>query len=163
LKPSIRDATSADVYAIVGILIASKKGSFPHLVNDHDRDVAFWTNRWNDYLTHGSSAQNSLGDGFVLLAEFDSRPVAFAAYHHTTRHDTNAELQAIFVLPGAQRCGIGSELLRVIAGRLRDDGSASLCVGYEPRNPYKRFYLKHGAVEINPHWAVWRDLSDVVP
>lgn len=155
----IRDAVPSDADAIVAVLIASKEGSLSHIIGDHDRNVPFFTDRWRDYLTNGSSAQMSRGDGFGLLAELDGRPSAFAAYHHTTRHNTDAELESIYVLPEAQGCGIGSELLRIIGGRLRADGSRAMCVGYDPRNRYKRFYLKHGAVEINPHWAVWRDLS----
>jgi hypothetical protein len=38
-----------------------------------------------------------------------------------------------------------------------------MCVGFGPENPYKRFYFKHGAVPINPHWAMWPDVSLLVP
>jgi GNAT superfamily N-acetyltransferase len=155
---TIREATPEDVDTIVAILIASKEASFPDTVDDHDRDVAFWTNRWRGYLTEGSRAQQSRGDGIAFLAEIDGRPVGFAAYHHTTRHNTDAELQSIYILKEAQGQGVGTRLLRVIAGRLHADGSRTLCVGFGPENPYKCFYFKHGAVAINPHWAVWRDL-----
>ena len=159
----IRDATPADAGTLVTILIACKEASFPDLVDDHDRDVKFWTDRWHGYLTTGSLAQMSRGDGFAFLAELSGRPVGFAAYHHTARHGTDAELESIYVLREAQRQGLGTELLRVIGGRLRAEGSRSLCVGYDPRNPYKYFYRKHGAVEIEPHWAVWRDINPLVP
>jgi GNAT superfamily N-acetyltransferase len=155
----IRDATPADTDTLVAILIATKEGSFPDLVDDHDRDVRFWTDRWRGYLTQGSSAQMSRGDGFALLAEIGDRPVGFAAYHHTSRHGADAELQAIFVRTEAQGQGVGTELLRLIGGRLHAEGSRTMCVGYDPRNPYSRFYRKHGAVEISPHWALWRDVS----
>jgi GNAT superfamily N-acetyltransferase len=155
----IRDATPADAGTLVHILIASKEASFPELVSDHDRNARFWTDRWKDYLTTGSRAQMSRGDGFAFLAEWNGRAVGFAAYHHTRRHDADAELESIYVLKELQRRGLGTELLSVIGGRLREEGSRSLCVGYDPRNPYKSFYLKHGAVEIGPYWAVWRDLG----
>ncbi|MCZ6916433.1 MAG: GNAT family N-acetyltransferase [Gemmatimonadetes bacterium] len=158
-KPHIREATAMDTDAIVAILIASKEGSFPHLIDDHDRDVPFWTNRWRRYLSEGSRAQQSRGDGFAFLAESDGRPVGFAAYHHTTRHGADAELQAIYVLREAQGRGLGTALLWVIGGRLYAEGSRTMCVGYDSRSPYKRFYLKHGAVEINRHWARWQDLG----
>jgi GNAT superfamily N-acetyltransferase len=154
----IRVATPEDAGALAAILIASKEASFPELIDDHDRNAPFWTDRWKGYLTTGSRAQMSRGDGFAFLAELNGRAVGFAAYHHTRRHGTDAELESIYVLKEAQRRGLGTELLRLIAGRLREDGSRSLCVGYDPRNPYKSFYLKHGALEIEPHWAVWRDV-----
>jgi GNAT superfamily N-acetyltransferase len=159
----IREATPADVDTVVAILIASKESSFPHLVDDHDRNASFWVDRWRRYISEGSSAQMSCGDGFVFLAEADGRAVGFAAYHHTRRLGTDAELESIYVLKEAQGRGVGTALLGVIVGRLRAEGSRTLCVGYDPRNPYKRFYLKHGAVEINPHWAVWRELKWEVP
>ena len=85
--------------------------------------------------------------------------MGFAAYHHTTRHDTDAELQSIYVLKEAQGQGVGTRLLQVIANRLHAEGSRTMCVGYAPDNPYRRFYFKHGAVAINPHWAMWPDVS----
>lgn len=157
----IRDARPADTDTIVGILIASNEASFPHLLDEHGRDHAFWTDRWRRYLTQGSAAQFSLGDGFALLAELEGRAVGFAGYHHTTRHGTDAELESIYVLEDAQGGGIGSRLLGIVASRLLAGGSRTMCVGYHPKNPYKRFYVKHGAVEINPHWAVWNDLAPV--
>jgi GNAT superfamily N-acetyltransferase len=155
----IREATESDVATIVAILIASKESSFPDLIDDHDRNAPFWANRWRRYISDGSTAQMSRGDGFAFLVETAGRAVGFAAYHHTIRHDTDAELESIYVLKEAQGRGLGTQLLREIASRLHADGSRTMCVGYDPRNPYKRFYLKNGAVEISPHWAVWGDLT----
>jgi GNAT superfamily N-acetyltransferase len=85
------------------------------------------------------------------------------AYHHTTRLGTDAELQNIYVLEEWQGRGVGSHLLGVVAHRLRADGSRTMCVGYDAASPYKRFYLKHGAVETEPGsaWAIWPDVGDL--
>jgi GNAT superfamily N-acetyltransferase len=157
---ALRQATADDVDTIVGILIASKEASFPDTTDDHDRDRAFWTSRWRGYLTRGSAAQQSLGDGWVFLADADGRAVGYIAYHHTRRHGADAELQNIYVLKDAQRQGVGTRLLAVIAHRLRADGSRTMCVGYDTNSPYTRFYFKHGAAEISPGapWAMWRDI-----
>ncbi|HYK82462.1 MAG TPA: GNAT family N-acetyltransferase [Gemmatimonadales bacterium] len=163
MGPSIRAATPSDADAIVALLIASKEQSLPQLLDALDRDVGFWTDRWRRYLTEGSRAQMARGDGFAFLAEVNGRLAGFAAYHHTTRHDTDAELESIYVLKDAQGRGVGTALLRLIGSRVFADGSRAMCVGYNPRNPYKRFYWKHGAVEIDPHWAVWRDLTLFAP
>jgi GNAT superfamily N-acetyltransferase len=161
MTPHIRHATASDTDTIVKILIASKEASFPDTIDDHDRDVPFWTHRWHGYLTRGSQAQKSLGDGWVFLAELDGVPVGYVAYHHTTRHSTDAELQNIYVLRDLQGQGIGTHLLGVIAHRLHADGSRSMCVGYDADSPYKRFYLKHGAIETEPGspWAIWHDVG----
>ena len=53
----LRRATVADTDTIVRILIATKEQSFPDTVDDHDRDVAFWADRWRGYIAVGSQAQ----------------------------------------------------------------------------------------------------------
>jgi GNAT superfamily N-acetyltransferase len=116
--PHIRRAGVDDTGTIVRILIASKEASFPDTIDDHDRDVRFWTHRWSGYIANGSRAQQSRGDGWVYLAELDGVAVGYAAYHHTTRHGTDAELQSIYVLKEAQGQGIGTHLLGTIAHRL---------------------------------------------
>jgi GNAT superfamily N-acetyltransferase len=151
-----------DVDTIVRILIDTKASSSPTTIDDHDRDVPFWTERWRRYIERGSRARQSLGDGYVFIAEdiADERRVAigYAAYHHTRRFNTDAELQNIYVLKEWQRRGIGTRLLGVVAHRLVKDGSKTMCVGFDADSPYKQFYAKYGA-EIDGAWAIWRDVA----
>jgi len=166
VAPHIRRATANDTQTVVKILIASKEVSFT--IDEHDRDVQFWTRRWRGYIVSGSSARQSRGDGWVFLAEVERQPVGYVAYHHTKRHGTDAELQNIYVLKQWQGRGIGTRLLGCVAHRLSADGSRTLCVGYDPDSPYKRFYIKYGAVEIQPGspWAsqasACRIISDAI-
>ncbi len=158
---NIRRATVADTETVVRILIAAKEASFPDTIDEHDRDVRFWTRRWRGYIASGSRARQSRGDGWVYLAEMEGMPVAYVAYHHTRRHGTDAELQNIYVLKDWQGHSIGTHLLGTVAHRLAADGSRSMCVGYDSDSPYTRFYRRHGAVEIAPGapWAIWPDLA----
>ena len=157
----IRRATPDDADAVVRILIASKEASFPDGIDDHDRDVEFWTRRWRDYLLRGTVPLRVFGDGWVFIAESGGQPVAYVAYHHTRRLGSDAELQNIYVLREWQSKGVGTLLLGVVAHRLYRDGSRRLCVGYDANSPYKRFYMKHGAIEIQPGspWAIWHDVA----
>ena len=159
----LRRATADDTETVVGILIASKIASFPETVDEHDRDTAFWSRRWRGYITKGSQSQQSLGDGWVFLAELDGVSVGYVAYHHTRRLDTDAELQNIYVLKDVQRQGIGTSLLGVVAHRLQADGSRTMCVGFGAASPYRRFYFKYGAAETAPGapWAIWHDVSEL--
>ena len=166
--PHIRRATPDDTDTVVRILIAAKEASFPDTIDEHDRDVTFWTRRWRGYIKHGSGARQSRGDGWVFLAEVGGQPVGYVAYHHTSRHGTEAELQNIYILKEWQRRGIGAHLLGTVAHRLHADGSRTMCVGYDADSPYKRFYFKYGAVETQPGsaWAIWPDLgalADLLP
>lgn len=161
LELQIRLATVEDVDAIVSIYVGTKRDSLPELIEDYDRDLPFLTNRWRSYIREGSRAQMAMGDSFSLLAIADKQPVGFAAYHHTRRHDTQVELQSLYVRKEAQGRGVGTQLLQSIAVRLIEEGSTTMCVGYDPRNPYRRFYYKYGAVEINPHWSYWPDVHAI--
>ncbi len=152
---TLRDAVPEDTGAIARLQIQTKEEALAGLTDDHDRDFGFWQDRWLRYLRDGSSAQKALGDGFAILAESGPDLVGFAAYHHTRRWGCDAELQSIYVRLSWQRQGVGRTLLREIMRRLRAEGSRSLCVGYAPENPYRRFYFKNGAVAINAHWAYW--------
>lgn len=156
----IRRAGIRDADTVVRILIASKEASFPDTIEDHDRDVAFWTRRWRDYIARGRLPFSILGDGWVFLAEVGEVPVGYIAYHHTRRLETDAELQNIYVLKEWQRKGIGTSLLSVVAHRLAADGSRSMCVGYDSNSPYKNFYFSHGAIEASPGapWSIWHDV-----
>ena len=160
LNLRIRRAGIGDTDTVVRILIASKEASFPETVEDHDRDVTFWTRRWHDYIARGNLPFSILGDGWVFLAEIGGVPVGYIAYHHTRRLETDAELQNIYLLKDWQRKGIGTALLGVVAHRLAADGSRSMCVGYDSDSPYKRFYSKHGALETSPGapWSIWKDV-----
>ena len=157
----IRNAAPDDAATIVRVMIETKQASTIGPLDPHDLDADFWLERWRVYIAAGSKAQYAKGDGSCIIATIDGNGVGFAAWHHTSRWDCDAELQSIYVLPHAQRRGIGTRLFETVLGRLQADGSRSLCVGYAPDNPYKRFYAKHGAVEIEPHWAVWRSLRSI--
>lgn len=161
MVPTIRRANLSDTDTVVRILIASKAASFPDTIEDHDRDVQFWTRRWRDYILRGSLPLAVFGDGWVFLAEMAGVPVAYVAYHHTRRHGTDAELQNIYALKEWQRRGIGTHLLGTVAHRLQADGSRSMCVGFDANSPYRRFYMKYGAVEREPGcpWAIWHDVG----
>lgn len=79
MVPHVRRATPQDTDVVVRILIASKDASFPQGIDEHDRDVSFWTRRWHAYIASGSRAQQAAGDGWVFLAEVDALPVGYVA------------------------------------------------------------------------------------
>jgi hypothetical protein len=38
--------------------------------------------------------------------------------------------------------------------------AAKVCVDVDPANTTaRRFYTRHGAVPLNPHWLVWNDIT----
>lgn len=150
------DAKPRDAEAIARLMIRCKEQSFDEELHPHELDLEFWQERWEGYLTNGSMAEHALGDGFVIAALSGTEMLGFAGWHHTRRYDCDGELLSIYVDHAQQGKGVGTALLREIMGRLTAEGGQGLCVEYEPDNPYRRFYNKHGAQEVAPRWAVWR-------
>ena len=155
----IRRAEPSDALEIAETYFEAKLASLPDLVTDRDRDIVFQTKRWRDYISEGSRAQHAKGDGYVYLAEIEGRVAGYVAWHSTSRHGVDAELQSLYVLRQCEPIGVGGGLLLHAAREVMARGLRSMCVGYDPVNPYKRFYFKSGAVEVSAHWAVWADVS----
>ncbi|MGB6077420.1 MAG: GNAT family N-acetyltransferase, partial [Candidatus Acidiferrales bacterium] len=89
--------------------------------------------------------------------------VGFIAGHLTRRHSCDGELEWINVIPERRGGGIASELLRLLAGWFVAQKASRICVDVEPTNTAaRRFYARHGAEELNPHWLVWKDIDVVL-
>ena len=89
--------------------------------------------------------------------------VALIAGHLTRRFQCDGELEWINVVPEHRRSGIASALLRLLAEWFVGQQALRVCVDVDPANgEARRFYSRHGAVELNPHWLVWNDISVVL-
>lgn len=81
--------------------------------------------------------------------------------HRTERFDCEGELQYLYVAPSARRTGVASALLAELWIWFRHEKIHRICVDVEPSNRGARaFYRSHGAVDLNPHWLVWPDISN---
>jgi len=150
-------AELSDATELARVEIESKRRSIPHLVDAADVDFAQRERRWMTYF-QGLSPASSKGERRVLKAVLDGACVGYIAGHLTTRYEMDSEIQSFYVLREHQRRGIGSALLAGLADWLVGRGATSLCVGIAAGNPYRAFYLKHGAGYLNPHWMYWTDV-----
>lgn len=103
----------------------------------------------------------SLPERLVIVAQQDEQSIGFIAGHRSTRLGCTGELQWMFVLPSWQRKGIGAALLRPLATWFIEQESRKVIVDAPPENPYRAFYLKHGAVPLDAYWLYWEDISKV--
>ena len=103
----------------------------------------------------------SLSERLIIVAEQDDQIVGFIAGHRSRRMGCTGELQWMFVLPHWQRRGIGAALLRPLATWFIEQGSRTVIIDAPPENPYRAFYLKHGAVALDAYWLYWKDIGDV--
>jgi GNAT superfamily N-acetyltransferase len=147
----IREATVADVPALAAIR-ARTWGT--------EED---WRQRITGYLQRTLHPQHALPERVIFMAIVDSAPAGLVAGHLTQRFDCNGELQWIDVVPEHQRRGIAAQLLRRQAEWFVSHNSTRVCVDVQPDNVIARcFYTRQGAVPLNPHWMVWKDIAAVL-
>jgi len=116
------------------------------------------------------SAKKYLRDGFGddpafegLVAEADSRVVAYALYHSgydTDRGQRMIYLIDLYVTPAFQRCGIGEKLMQRISEIGRARGAELIAWSVLERNATAaRFYEKLGAVYANHVRVMWMPIE----
>ena len=118
----------------------------------------YWVERIGQYLASEYSPQKALAARLVFVAENSGEVVGFAAAHQTQRFKCDGELQWIDVSEERRREGIAGRLLACVGEWFVAHELKRICVDVDPENSAaRRFYAKHGAVPLNPHWMVWED------
>ena len=136
---SIRPAVVEDAPAIARVHVESwrttYKGIFPENVLD-GLSVSDRTRFWNETLTKPPIP-------FVTLVACDEAGVVGFACGGTERTGElgcDGELQAMYLLEGVQRRGLGSLLIRRFVRELQSVGFNSMALWVLARNPSRGFY-----------------------
>ena len=59
--------------------------------------------------------------------------------------------------------GAAAGLIRTLAKWFVAQNALKICVDVEPSNTVaRRFYARHGAEDLKPHWMVWNDIRVVL-
>ena len=153
----IEIAQPSDGFELTTVEIASKKTSIPNSIDSIEVDFDLRFQRWQNYFK-GLSPSSSKPERIVLKALIDQKIIGYLAGHLSTRYGKDAEIQSFYILKNHQRKGIGHALLTNFSKWLKTQNAHSVCVGGEPKNPYRAFYLKYGGQLLNPHWIYWDDL-----
>ncbi|MFZ3245385.1 MAG: GNAT family N-acetyltransferase [Candidatus Acidiferrales bacterium] len=123
----------------------------------------YWRRRIAAYMDGDLDPRLALKPRVGYVAYEGDTLVGFIAGHLTRRHSCDGELEWINVIPERRGSGIASELLRLLAGWFVAQKASRICVDVEPTNTAaRRFYARHGAEELNPHWLVWKDIDVVL-
>jgi L-amino acid N-acyltransferase YncA len=138
---SIRAATEQDTVAISHVHVHSWRTTYAGIVPDEYLATLNEAERvplWRAWLTR---------DIQVYVADLDGEVVGFISGGPIREpvQTYDAELYAIYLLEQAQRHGIGTALLRELAGSLLNKGFTSMIVWVLERNPSKHFYVKSSA------------------
>lgn len=116
-------------------------------------------NRMARYLAREHHPDQALMPRVIYVARESEALVGYIAGHLTRRYDCDGELQWIYVIPEHRGSGVASELLRLLADWFDEQSAARICVDVDPNNLIaRRFYTRHGAELLNPHWLVWSDI-----
>jgi ribosomal protein S18 acetylase RimI-like enzyme len=123
----------------------------------------YWRFRISRYLARELHPRQALMPRASYVALEGDALVGFIAGHLTRRFACDGELEWINVIPERRGSGVASELLRLLAAWFATQKASRICVDVEPANtPARRFYTRHGAEDLNPHWLVWNDINVVL-
>jgi ribosomal protein S18 acetylase RimI-like enzyme len=124
---------------------------------------AYWKVRIARYLDCELNPQHALMPRVIYVASEGGCLVGFIAGHLTRRHACDGELEWINVIPERRGSGIAAELLRLLAAWFVAEKASRICVDVDPANTAAlRFYKRHGAEDLKPHWLVWNNISVVL-
>jgi GNAT superfamily N-acetyltransferase len=122
----------------------------------------FWRVRIANYLADEAFPQQALRERVVYVAVDGETVVGFIAGHRTRRYGCDGELEWIDVIAERRGSGVAGELLRRLAEWFVERKALRVCVDVDPANVVaRRFYTRHGAETLNPHWLVWKDIRVV--
>jgi GNAT superfamily N-acetyltransferase len=123
----------------------------------------FWEKRISGYMDREHHPQKALMPRVIYVALEGDSLVGFIAGHLTRRYECDGELEWIDVIAERRRSGVASELLRLLAAWFAGQKASRICVDVDPANTVaRRFYARHGAESLNPHWLVWNDIGVVL-
>ncbi len=123
----------------------------------------YWTGSISRYLSCEQHPRQALMPRTSYVAVEGDSLVGFIAGHLTRRYSCDGELQWINVIPERRGTPIASELLRHLAVWFSQQNAKRICVDVQPANSVaRRFYIRHGARELNAHWLVWEDIKAVL-
>jgi len=126
-------------------------------------EEASWKERILGYLECEIHPRKARKARMVYVAMGGDTLVGFIAGHLTRRYECDGELQWINVAAERRGSGIAPELLRRLAAWFVGRKALKICVDVQPSNTVaRRFYRRHGAEDLNPHWMVWNDVRIIL-
>lgn len=160
---SIREATLADADAIARVQAEAMVGSVYYDESvSVEHEAARRLPRIAGYLAGTYSPSHADAPRATFVARSDDSIVGFIAGHESTRLGATAELQWMFVRPDDQRQGVGGRLLEPLARWFVARSATRVIIDAPPENPYRAFYLKHGAIPFDAYWLYWPDIGRIV-
>lgn len=142
-----RDADESDIAAMAKLRAASWG------------DEEYWAKRIRGYMECEIYPQKALKPRVSYVAVEKEKVVGLIAGHLTRRYECDGELEWIDVVVERRESGIATRLLERLAEWFVEQKALKICVDVQPANTAaRRFYARHGAEDLNPHWMIWNDI-----
>jgi ribosomal protein S18 acetylase RimI-like enzyme len=123
----------------------------------------YWRERIHQYLTHKLHPKEALLPRVSFVCVDGRRIAGLIAGHLTRRFGCAGELEWISVRPEYRGRGVASQLFQRLAKWFVKNDAHYVCVDVEPTNEIaRRFYARHGAKDLKPHWMVWKDIRAAI-
>ncbi|HZD31275.1 MAG TPA: GNAT family N-acetyltransferase [Candidatus Angelobacter sp.] len=123
----------------------------------------YWRVRILAYLMHELHPKGALPPRISYVCVESGNVVGLIAGHLTRRFGCDGELEWISIRPPYRGRGIAFELLRRLSMWFVKHNAMRICVDVEPSNELaRRFYNRHGADDLKPHWMIWKDIRQLV-
>jgi GNAT superfamily N-acetyltransferase len=122
----------------------------------------YWQERIRQYLAGDLDPREALPPRVSFVGVEGNRVVGLIAGHLTHRFGCDGELEWISVRQECRGRGIAAKLFGLLRTWFLEQGARCICVDVEPSNLVaRRFYARHGAQDLKPHWMVWQDIGQI--
>lgn len=126
-------------------------------------DEEYWKQRIRGYMASEIYPQKALKPRVAYVAVEKEAVVGLIAGHLTRRYGCDGELEWVDVVAERRGNGIAIVLLVRLAKWFVEQNATTICVDVQPSNvAARRFYARHGAEDLNPHWMIWNDIRKVL-
>lgn len=126
-------------------------------------DEEYWKQRIHGYMACEIHPQKALKPRVSYVAVEKEAVVGLIAGHLTRRYGCDGELEWIDVVAERRGSGIATDLLERLAKWFVEQKATKICVDVQPANvAARRFYARHGAEDLKPHWMIWNDIRKVL-
>ncbi len=123
----------------------------------------YWQERIRQYLAGDLHPREALPPRVSFVGVEGDRIVGLIAGHLTRRFGCDGELEWISVRPECRRRGVAAELFGLLRKWFLEHEARRICVDVEPSNlTARRFYGRHDARDLKPHWMVWKDIGQTI-
>ncbi|TCS84372.1 GNAT family N-acetyltransferase [Tepidibacillus fermentans] len=144
----IREARIEDAFAIGKVNVDSWRTTYKGIVSDQFLADLSYEKAEKRFKEHLTIARNRC----YFVAENEKKEIiGFIAggYNRTENSDYEGEIYGIYLLKHSQRKGIGRQLVKALAQKLKELGITSVQVWALADNPYRKFYKKLGGDYID--------------